>query len=74
MSQPRVAVVIPALDEEESIETVVGSIDRALVSQIIVGDNGSRDDTAELARAAGATVVVEPDRGYGGALAARPRG
>ena len=70
MSTPRIAVVIPALDEEASIEAVVRSIDRALVAQIVVGDNGSRDRTAELARAAGAEVVVEPDRGYGAACAA----
>lgn len=70
MSAPRIAVVIPALDEEASIDAVVRSIDRALVAQIVVGDNGSRDRTAELARAAGAEVVVEPDRGYGAACAA----
>ena len=46
------------------------SIDRALVSQIVVGDNGSTDRTVEQARGAGATVIVEPDRGYGAACAA----
>lgn len=66
----RVAVVIPALDEERSIEAVVRSVDRSTVSQILVGDNGSRDRTAELARAAGADVVVVPERGYGAACAA----
>lgn len=70
MSTPRTAVVIPALDEEASISAVVRSIDRRLVAQVVVGDNGSRDRTAELARAAGAEVVVEPDRGYGAACAA----
>lgn len=70
MTQPRTAVVIPALDEEASIGDVVRSIDRGLVAQVVVGDNGSSDRTAELARAAGATVVVELDRGYGAACAA----
>jgi len=70
MPSPRIAVIIPALDEQESIEAVVRSIDRGLVAQIVVGDNGSSDRTAELARAAGATVVVERDRGYGAACAA----
>jgi glycosyltransferase involved in cell wall biosynthesis len=70
MTASRIAVVIPALDEERSIEAVVASIDRVLVAQIVVGDNGSGDRTAELARAAGATVVVERDRGYGAACAA----
>lgn len=70
MNAPRIAVIIPALDEEASIATVVRSIDRTLVSQVIVGDNGSRDRTVELARDAGATVEVERDRGYGAACAA----
>jgi glycosyltransferase involved in cell wall biosynthesis len=38
-----------------------------LYQQIIVADNGSRDRTAEIARQAGATVVSEPQRGYGAA-------
>lgn len=38
-----------------------------LYQQIIVADNGSRDRTAEIARQAGATVVTEPERGYGAA-------
>jgi glycosyltransferase involved in cell wall biosynthesis len=38
-----------------------------LYQQIIVADNGSRDRTAEVARQAGATVVTEPQRGYGAA-------
>ena len=61
---PRIAVVIPALDEEEAIGLVVSEIPR-VVSDVIVVDNGSRDRTAEVATAAGARVVPEPRRGYG---------
>jgi glycosyltransferase involved in cell wall biosynthesis len=42
-------------------------VPRGLYQQIIVADNGSRDRTAEIARCAGATVVTEPQRGYGAA-------
>ena len=42
-------------------------VPRGLYQQIIVADNGSRDRTAEIARCAGATVVAEPQRGYGAA-------
>lgn len=64
MPGPRIAVVIPALDEEQAIGDVVRSVP-ALVHEVVVVDNGSRDRTAEVARAAGARVVAEPRRGYG---------
>ena len=74
----RVTAVIPALDEEESITGVVRAIPSALVSEVIVVDNGSTDRTAERAREAGARVVSQPLRGYGracraGVDAASPR-
>ncbi|MBI2081899.1 MAG: glycosyltransferase family 2 protein [candidate division NC10 bacterium] len=72
----RIAVVIPALDEEAAIGEVVREVPRDLVREIVVVDNGSVDRTAAAARAAGARVVSEAVRGYGaaclaGALAAR---
>jgi glycosyltransferase involved in cell wall biosynthesis len=67
----RVAAVIPALNEEGSIAQVIGEIPRAgdgfTVAPIVVGDNGSTDRTAEVAREAGAEVVRELERGYGAA-------
>ncbi len=69
MPPPRIAVVIPALDEEEAIGAVVREIP-PVVSDVIVVDNGSRDGTAEAARAAGARVVREARRGYGHACLA----
>src|SRR5215468_8694577 len=69
MDAPRVVVVIPAVDEEEAIGRVLAEIP-PVVSEVIVVDNGSRARTAEVARAAGATVVREPRRGYGQACLA----
>ncbi len=66
----RIAVIIPALDEEAAIGLVVREIPRELVEEIIVVDNGSTDRTAEAARAAGAKVIHEPMRGYGAACLA----
>lgn len=63
----RVSVVIPARDEEATIGTIVGTIRRrlmadvALVDELIVVDSRSRDRTAALARAAGATVLAQDD-------------
>ena len=66
----RIAVVIPALNEEDPIATVVRAVPRDLVDDIVVADSGSTDRTVERARAAGARVVVETKRGYGRACAA----
>jgi glycosyltransferase involved in cell wall biosynthesis len=65
----RTTVVIPALDEEDSLPLVIGGLRAAdvPVAEIVVVDNGSRDRTAEVARRAGATVLHEPRRGYGSA-------
>jgi glycosyltransferase involved in cell wall biosynthesis len=60
----RIVVVIPAVDEEEAIGSVLRALP-ALVSEVIVVDNGSRDRTAQIAHAAGARVVHEARRGYG---------
>ena len=66
----RVAVVIPCLDEAEPIAGVVREVLAQSVDHVIVVDNGSTDDTAAHAAAAGAIVVREPNRGYGRACAA----
>lgn len=65
----RVAVIIPALNEELSIARVLGAIP-GWVSQIVVVDNGSTDRTAAVATAAGAQIVSETRRGYGAACLA----
>jgi len=65
--RPRIAVLIPALNEEASLALVLGDLPRDLVDEIVVVDNGSHDRTAEAARSGGARVVAEPERGYGSA-------
>lgn len=65
-----VAVVIPVLNEAATIAGVVRGIPRGLAREIIVADGGSADGTPELARAAGARVIVPNGRGYGLACAA----
>jgi glycosyltransferase involved in cell wall biosynthesis len=59
------ALIIPALNEAESIGILLDTLPRDLFSQIVVVDNGSRDRTAEVAAAAGVEVIYEPRRGYG---------
>jgi glycosyltransferase involved in cell wall biosynthesis len=66
----RIAVVIPAWNEQESIGRVIDDIPRAGVRPIIVADNNSTDRTAEVARQRGAIVVPAPRQGYGSACLA----
>jgi hypothetical protein len=73
--RPKVSVIIPCLDEADSIERCV-QLARAtmeeheLAGEVVVADNGSSDGSAALAEAAGARVVHEPRRGYGSAYLA----
>lgn len=62
-----IAVIIPAFNEDQSILRVLEDIPSGLVDEVVVVDNRSTDDTASIARAAGATVLPEPRRGYGSA-------
>ena len=66
----RVAVVIPALNEEASLPLVLARLPRESIHEIVVVDNGSTDGTAQAARAGGARVVHEPRLGYGSACLA----
>lgn len=69
-SSKRITVVIPAFNEASSIGLVMRAIPRRLVNEVIVVNNASEDDTAEMARRNGAQVVDEPRRGYGWACLA----
>ena len=62
-----VAIVIPALNEEDALRQLLSEIPPAFAQWIIIVDNGSTDRTAAVARAAAAIVVDEPVRGYGSA-------
>lgn len=64
MNFPKVSLVIPALNEETGVVATIRRVPQE-VSEVIVVDGGSKDGTAEAARAAGAQVIVEPKRGYG---------
>ena len=65
----RVAVLIPCYNEAITIAKVVADVRQALPSaRIIVCDNNSTDDTARIARQAGAQVMTEPRQGKGNVL------
>jgi len=69
-----VSVVIPALDEEESIAGVVREcLATTIPDEVVVVDNGSTDSTAARAKDAGARVASESNAGYGRACAAGVR-
>jgi len=71
--RPRIALVIPVLNEEEAIPLVLAEAPREIVDEIVVVDGGSADRTVERAATAGARVVVERRRGYGRACLAGAR-
>ncbi|PIY12065.1 MAG: UDP-glucose--dolichyl-phosphate glucosyltransferase [Flavobacteriaceae bacterium CG_4_10_14_3_um_filter_33_47] len=61
---PKIKVIIPAYNEEDSIANVIKDIP-TIVDEVIVVDNNSNDDTAKNAINAGATVLTETKKGYG---------
>jgi len=70
-----VSVVIPCLNEAETIQECVVKAAAAMeeggiLGEVVVADNGSDDGSAEIAEAAGARVIHEPRRGYGSAYLA----
>lgn len=74
-SEIEVSVVLPCLNEAETVEACVRKALEGIaladaVGEVIVADNGSSDGSQELARRAGARVVEAPERGYGAALMA----
>jgi glycosyltransferase involved in cell wall biosynthesis len=62
----KIAVIIPAYNEEQSIDKVIRDIPE-FVKEIIIVDNNSTDNTAKIARNENATVLHEPFKGYGAA-------
>jgi glycosyltransferase involved in cell wall biosynthesis len=69
MTLTAITVIIPALNEAGNIQQLVKEVRAAAPVEVIVVDNNSTDSTAQEARAAGASVVNEPRRGYGYACA-----
>lgn len=73
LDPPLISVVMPCLDEAATVAGCVAEARGALGrlgsrGEVVVGDNGSRDDSRERARGAGARVVDVPERGYGACL------
>ncbi len=58
-------IIIPAFNEENAVDKVLAEIPADLIREVIVCNNGSTDQTAEVARKGGATVLDEPQKGYG---------
>lgn len=65
-----VSAIIPCLDEEDAIALVVAGVRAHGIVDVIVVDGGSQDRTVERACAAGARIVIQPQRGYGRAIQA----
>lgn len=63
--QPIIKVIIPAFNEENGVGQVIQEIPADLVNEIIVVNNASTDETEQIAKKAGATVLREPSPGYG---------
>ncbi|MFN9264693.1 MAG: glycosyltransferase family 2 protein [Acidobacteriota bacterium] len=59
------ALIIPALNEQECLGQTLAELPAGLFRYVIVADTGSTDGTAAIARAHGALVSQEPERGYG---------
>ncbi len=71
--QLELSIVIPCLNESDTVAVVVAKAVRALrelrvEGEVIVADNGSTDGSQTLARQAGAKVIQVPEKGYGAAL------
>lgn len=60
----KITVVIPCLNEEDGIQKVLANVP-SFVDEVVVVDNSSTDQTAEVARGLGANVITEQVRGYG---------
>jgi glycosyltransferase involved in cell wall biosynthesis len=65
MVAEKVAIVIPALNEEAAIHQLLAELPQDFAQWVIVVDNGSTDATATVAQKSGAIVTTEPMRGYG---------
>ncbi len=66
----RISVVIPALDEEQSLPLVLADLPWDSLTEVVVADNGSSDGTAAVAQRGGARVAHAARRGYGSACLA----
>jgi len=74
MSQPKISIILPTLNEEKTIGKVIDEIPKQAIEQagykvqVLVADGNSVDRTREIAEQKGATVIVEPQKGKGVAV------
>ncbi|MEC7408880.1 MAG: glycosyltransferase family 2 protein [Planctomycetota bacterium] len=73
IDRPELSVVMPCLDEEDTIGICVEKANKAMKEanidgEVIVADNGSQDESRKIATSLGARVIDVADRGYGAAL------
>ena len=61
----KIKVIIPAFNEQNAVGQVIDELPMDMIDEVIVVDNGSTDNTQEIARSKGATVLFQPKRGYG---------
>ncbi len=66
LNKQRISVIIPALNEEQAIARVIHDLP-SCIDEVIVVDNGSTDQTAKVAKQAGAQVAFAAAKGYGNA-------
>jgi glycosyltransferase involved in cell wall biosynthesis len=65
VTSPKIYVIIPAFNEENGVGQVLSEISKDLVTEVVVVNNASTDDTERVAKEGGATVLREPVSGYG---------
>jgi glycosyltransferase involved in cell wall biosynthesis len=74
MSQPKISIILPTLNEEEAIGKVIDEIPRqdleqaGYAVQVLVVDGNSTDRTRQIAEQKGASIIVEPRKGKGVAV------
>lgn len=70
---PEISIVMPCLNEAETIETCIRKANawmanNGVLGEVVIGDNGSTDGSQAMAQALGARVIAVPQKGYGAAL------
>lgn len=69
IKEKKITLVIPVLNEEETIGLMLSCVPK-FIDEVVIVDNGSVDKTAQICRHLGAQVICEEKKGYGGALKA----